>query len=115
MRQFITLSNRVQGHAALRSSSHSSMKAENWFQLRVVGVTKKTRDSDFGRSPLMRCGKYVSPACTLNLAPVQVRATFGVLVNGASLAVPFGKLQGRPACELRAHQSFVAWLETQPW
>jgi len=26
-------------HAALRSSSHSSMKAENWFQLRIVGVT----------------------------------------------------------------------------
>ena len=24
-------------HAALRSSSHSSMKAENWFQLRIVG------------------------------------------------------------------------------
>jgi hypothetical protein len=29
----------VQGHAALRSSSQSLMKAENWFQLRVVGVT----------------------------------------------------------------------------
>jgi len=29
-------------HAALRSSSHSSMKAENWFQLRIVGVTKKS-------------------------------------------------------------------------
>ena len=27
-------------HAAFRSSSHSSMKAENWFQLRIVGVTK---------------------------------------------------------------------------
>ena len=26
-------------HAAIRSSSHSSMKAENWFQLRIVGVT----------------------------------------------------------------------------
>ena len=26
-------------HAAIRSASHSSMKAENWFQLRVVGVT----------------------------------------------------------------------------
>ena len=28
-------------HADIRSSSHSSMKAENWFQLRVVGVTSK--------------------------------------------------------------------------
>ena len=26
-------------HAAIRSSPHSSMKAENWFQLRIVGVT----------------------------------------------------------------------------
>jgi hypothetical protein len=26
-------------HAAIRSSSHCSMKAENWFQLRIVGVT----------------------------------------------------------------------------
>ena len=26
-------------HAAIRSPSHSSMKAENWFQLRIVGVT----------------------------------------------------------------------------
>jgi hypothetical protein len=26
-------------HAALRTPSHSSMKAENWFQLRIVGVT----------------------------------------------------------------------------
>ncbi len=25
-------------HAALRSASHSSMKTENWFQLRIVGV-----------------------------------------------------------------------------
>ena len=25
--------------AAIRSSSHSLMKAENWFQLRIVGVT----------------------------------------------------------------------------
>ena len=44
-------------HSAIRSSSHSSMKAESWFQLQVLGVTKKSRDSDFGRSPLMRCGK----------------------------------------------------------
>ena len=28
-------------HAAIRSSSHSSMKAENWFQLRNVGVTSE--------------------------------------------------------------------------
>ena len=33
----------------------------------------------------MRCGKYVSRACTLDLAPVQVRDTFGVLPNRASL------------------------------
>ena len=26
-------------HAAIRSLSHSSTKAENWFQLRIVGVT----------------------------------------------------------------------------
>ena len=26
-------------HVAIRSSSQSAMKAENWFQLRVVGVT----------------------------------------------------------------------------
>jgi hypothetical protein len=71
-------------HAAIRSSSHSSMKAENWFQLRIVGVTTKTRDSDSGQSPLMRCGKYVSRACTLDLAPVQVLATFGVLLNRRS-------------------------------
>ena len=73
-------------HAALRSSSHSSMKTENWFQLCVFGVTQKTRDSDFGRSPLVRCGKYVSLACTLDLAPVQVRDTFGVLLSRASKA-----------------------------
>jgi len=64
--------------AAIRSSSHSSMKTENWFQLRIVGVTNRSRDSDFGRSPLAGCGKYVSRACTLALAPVQVRDTFGV-------------------------------------
>jgi hypothetical protein len=39
-------------HAAFRSSSHSSMKAENWFQLRVVGVTS-TREPGFGRAPRM--------------------------------------------------------------
>jgi len=33
-------------HAAFRSPSHSSMKAENWFQLRIVGVTEKARSSD---------------------------------------------------------------------
>jgi len=36
-------------HAAIRSSSHSSMKAENWFQLRIVGVTAK-RELGFGRA-----------------------------------------------------------------
>jgi len=35
----------------------------------------------------VRCGKYVSRACTLDLAPVQVRDTFGVLLNRASLEV----------------------------
>ena len=45
----------------------------------------------------MRCGKYVSPACTLELAPVQVRDTFGVLLHRASLEVPFGRHQGRLA------------------
>jgi hypothetical protein len=44
---------------------------------------------------LMRCGKYVSRACTLDLARVQVRDTFGVLLNRASLEVSFGKHQGR--------------------
>ena len=102
-------------HAAIRSLSHSSMKAENWFQLRIVGVTKKTRDSDSGRGPLVRCGKYVSRACTLDLAPDQVRDRVGVLLNRAPLAVPFGKDQGRLARELRADQCCVAWLETQPW
>ena len=89
------------------------MKAENWFQLRIVGVTKKLRDSDSGRSLLVRCGKYVSPACTLDLAPVQVRDRVGVLLNRASLEVPFSKYQGRLAGELRADQCCVAWLEMQ--
>jgi hypothetical protein len=44
----------------------------------------------------MRCGKYVSRACTLDLAPVQVRDTFGFVLNRASLEVSFGKHQGRP-------------------
>ena len=71
------------------------MKAENWFQLRIVGVTTFSRDSDSGQSPLTRCGKYVSRACTLDLAPVQLRDTFGVLLNGASLEVFFVRHQGR--------------------
>jgi hypothetical protein len=33
-------------HAAIRSSSHSSMKAENWFQLRIVGVTTADTSSE---------------------------------------------------------------------
>jgi hypothetical protein len=36
-------------HAVIRSSSHSSMKAENWFQLRIVGVTA-IREPGFGRA-----------------------------------------------------------------
>ena len=78
------------------------MKAENWFQLRVVGVTRKQGDSDSGRSRLMRCGKHVSRACTFDLAPLQVRDALGVLVNRlnrASFEVPFGKHQVRLASE----------------
>jgi len=66
------------------------MKLEIWFQLRVVGVTTKSKDFDSGQSPLMRCGKCVSRACTQDLAPVQLRDTFGVLLNRASLEVSFG-------------------------
>jgi hypothetical protein len=36
-------------HVAIRSSFHSSMKAENWFQLRNVGVAT-TREPGFGRA-----------------------------------------------------------------
>ena len=48
-------------HAAIRSSSHSSMKAENWFQLRIVGVTiiARLRPGFFYRnqnSPAMQAG-----------------------------------------------------------
>jgi hypothetical protein len=49
------------------SSSHAGNASSN-----LAGVTEKSRDSDFGRSPLMRCGRYVSPGCTLDLAPVQL-------------------------------------------
>ena len=35
----------------------------------------------------MRCGKYVSRACTLDLAPVQIRDGVGVLLSRASLEV----------------------------
>ena len=70
-------------HGAIRSPPHSLMKAENWFQLRIVGVTKKTGDSDSGRSPLVRCGKYVSRASILDLAPVQVRDTFSASLSTA--------------------------------
>ncbi len=42
----------------------------------------------------MRCGKYVSRACTLDLAPVQVRDTFGVLLNRASLEVTSVSIKG---------------------
>ncbi len=49
----------------------------------------------------MRCGKYVSPACTLDLAPVQVHNTLGVFHNRESLggrrsASVKGDLDGRP-------------------
>jgi hypothetical protein len=39
-------------HAALRTASHSSMKAESWFQLRIVGVTA-IRERGFGRAFLL--------------------------------------------------------------
>ena len=32
----------------------------------------------------MRCGKYVSPACTQGLAPVQVRDTFAIFSTAES-------------------------------
>ena len=75
----------------------------------LAGVTRKPRDSDSGRSPLVRCGKYVSRACRLDLAHVQVRDTLGVRLNRLNRAVPFGKHQVRLASELRAHECCVAW------
>jgi hypothetical protein len=42
-------------HAALRSPSHSSTKAENWFQLRLVGVTA-IREPGFCRASSMEVG-----------------------------------------------------------
>jgi hypothetical protein len=42
-------------HAAFRSSSHSSMKAENCFQLRVVGVTA-IKEPSFGRASSIAIG-----------------------------------------------------------
>jgi len=82
----------------------------------LAGVTKKPRDSDFRRSPLVRCGKCVSPGCALDLAPVHVRNAFGVLLNRlnpASSEVSFGKHQVRLANEFRADECCVAWLETE--
>ncbi len=92
------------------------MNAENWFQLRIVGVTGKTRDSDFRRSPLVRCGKYVSRACTLDLAPVQVRDRVGVLLNRASLEVlSFLKtLEGRRPSNGRAEWSRGSTSSSSP-
>ena len=55
----------------------------------------------------MRCGKYVSPECTLDFAPVQVRDTFCILLSRALLEVPFGKYQGRLAGELSADRNRV--------
>ena len=51
-------------HAALRSSSHSSMKAENWFQLRFVGVTKNQEIASQGAAPLLAWGTLVSADCS---------------------------------------------------
>jgi hypothetical protein len=73
---------------AASDASHAGNTSSN-----LVGVTKKTRDSDFGRSPLVRCGKCVSPACTLDLAPVQVRDTFGVLLKRLNRAVPSANIK----------------------
>jgi len=72
------------------SASHAGNTSSN-----LVGVTTKSRDSDSGQSPLMRCGKYVSRKCTLDLAPVQVPDTFGVLLYRASLQVSIGKHRAR--------------------
>jgi len=82
-----------------RSSSHAGNTSS-----KLVEVTRKSRDSDSGRSPLVRCGKYVPRACTLDLAPVQVRDTFGVLLNRAPLEVPFGMKKDR-SC------TFVRWVK----
>ena len=56
----------VEAHrAAIRSPSHSSMKAENWFQLRIVGVTA-IRAPGFGRtSSIAECSR--APRCDLCL------------------------------------------------
>jgi len=112
-------------HAALRSLSHSSMKAENSFQLQVLGVTGKTRDSDFGQRPLVRCGLCVSPARTLVLARVQDWERVGVPLDRASLEVPFGRCQllhGDPwrtgaqagARRLRLHRGLLRSKAPQP-
>ena len=74
----------------------------------LAGVTKQSRDSDSGQSPLVRCGKCVSPGCTLDPASVQVRNTFGVHLDRASSEVFFGKHQVRLASELRADEYCVA-------
>ena len=59
-------------HAAIRSSSHSSMKAENWFQLRIVGVTKKDASSELGSDPMV-----VATTASEELRPGFVSGTLG--------------------------------------
>ena len=97
----------LQRESGLTSVSHAGNASSN-----LAGVTKKSRDSDFGRSPLVRCGKYVSAACTPDLAPVQVRDSSGVILNrdcwrstsasirGARHASfePINALRGGPGC-----------------
>ena len=42
-------------HVAIRSSFHASMKAENWFQLRIVGVTA-IKEPGSGRALFLSLG-----------------------------------------------------------
>ena len=54
-------------HAAIRSSSHSSMKTENWFQLRIVGGRPALRERTTAPP---RCQKL----CTRLASPLAMSA-----------------------------------------
>ena len=93
---------------AASDASHAGNASSN-----LAGVTlKKTRDSDSDRSPLVRCGKYVSRGCTWTSYLFRFATLSAFLINRAWLEVPVGKHQVRRASELRADECFVAWLET---
>jgi hypothetical protein len=62
---------------------------------------------------MVRCGKYGSRACTLVLAPVQVRDAFGVLLKRATLKVPFATHQGRLPASGRPSQRLVGENENE--